>query len=175
MVSAVDLLHFRGLVQTVPCPGCLRTALPTCASFFETLRESTFPFVDIFKVLESLAQRPPLSITRSGTSPSAASLVDAPIGREWRAKSRDCTPDCTMTSRNAHKACQCHHTVTTLSDMFDDNSALSGKVMPDAIISTVNKTAPPPLPTAERVPVTSSRVRMVMYPFGLGRLCTFST
>lgn len=27
--------------HTIPCPGCLGTASPVCASFFETLREST--------------------------------------------------------------------------------------------------------------------------------------
>ena len=37
--------------------------------------------------------------------------------------------------------------------------------MPDAINSTINATAPPPVPTPERGPVTSSGVRTIMHPF----------
>ena len=49
--------------------------------------------------------------------------------------------------------------------MYDENGALSGKVMPDAINSTINATAPPSVPTPERGPVTSSRERTIMHPF----------
>ena len=48
---------------------------------------------------------------------------------------------------------------------YDDNGALSGKVMPDAINSTINATTPPPVPTPERGPVTSYRVRTISHPF----------
>ena len=83
--ASMDLLHFEVYVwlHTVPCPGSLRTALSTSVSFLETLRESTvFLLVYILKVLESLAQRPSLCITQSGTSPPAASLVAVQIHGE---------------------------------------------------------------------------------------------
>ena len=120
-------------------------------------------------MLEFLAQRPsPLDYSFWHISPAAANSVAAPIRRERGGREiavrTGSTPDCTMTWRNARRACLYRHTLSILTATHNricsydnDNGTLSGYVMPNAVeSSTINDTAPPPAPTPERVPASSS-------------------
>ena len=107
---------------------------------------------------------PSLWITLCDTSPPAASVVAAQIRNEWSPTSLGSSPALAATWRSAARASGYLHILTSLPHRYDDKGALSSIVGYTNSNSTMRATAPPPAPTAERVPEASSRVRTITDP-----------